>query len=119
MKAAGDLLSWLDPMITASLIVDAVGLYRYREESTCTCTRLLLMKLIGRNDVQSFLIAKKKLITKPEIAIKPAMSVEVRRAESLLLKERRSLIDSGTKRSDIKYIGAKSFNTSRMATLVA
>ena len=93
IEAAAKLLSWLDPMVTTSLIIDSVRLGRYNEKST----RPLLVKLTRSNDVQSILMARKKLATRPKITIKPDMSAEDRRTESLLLKERRSLIDAGTK----------------------
>lgn len=101
IKAAGELLSWLDPVVTTSLITDSVRLGRYSEKNT----RPLLVKLTRSNDVQSILMARKKLATRPNITIKPDMTAEDRRIESLLLKERRSLIDAGTKRSDIKIQG--------------
>ena len=88
LEAAGELLSWLDPLVTTSLVVDLVRLGKYSEDRT----RPLLVKLTRPNDVHSVLMARKKLAARPGIAIKPDMSAEDRKVESLLLRERRSLL---------------------------
>ena len=49
IKAAGELLSWLDPVVTTSLITDLVRLSRYSEKNT----HPLSVKLTHSNDVQS------------------------------------------------------------------
>ena len=91
IEIAGELLLWLDPMLTTSLIVKSFRLGRYSDEKA----RPLLVKLTRPNDVQTILMARKKLASRPEIAIKPDMSVKDRKVESLLLKERRPLINHG------------------------
>ena len=100
IEIVGELLSWLDPIVTTSLIVESFRLGRYSDEKA----RPLLVKLTHPNDVQTILMARKKLASRPEIAIKPDMSVEDRKVESLL-KERRLLIDHGIDRSDIRISG--------------
>ena len=104
IEIAGELLSWLDLIVTTSLIVESFRLGRYSEKA-----RPLLVKLTRPNDVQTILMARKKLDSRPEIAIKPDMSVEDRKVESLLLKEHRLLIDHGTDRSDIRISGNSIF----------
>ena len=105
IEIAGELLSWLDPIVTTSLIVESFRLGRYSDEKA----RPLLVKLTRPNDVQTILMARKTLASRPEIAIKPDMSVEDRKVESLLLKERSPLIDHGTDRSDIRISGNSIF----------
>ena len=84
------------------------------DQSICDCSRLgkftpninrpLLVKLARSNDVASILSNRKKLVDSrhDQISIKPFMSPDERRAESLLLKERRSLISSGTNSKQIR-----------------
>ena len=84
------------------------------DQSICDCSRLgkftpninrpLLVKLARSNDVASILANRKKLVDSrhDQISIKPFMSPDERRTESLLLKERRSLITSGTNSKQIR-----------------
>ena len=98
---AGELLTWLDPLVTTSLIVDSVRLGKYKEDGI----RPLLIRLTRPSDVQSILRERRKLASKPGIGIKPDMTLDERKIESLLLLERRSLINSGATRSSIKISG--------------
>lgn len=50
-------------------------------------------------------MARKNLAVRPDIRIKPDLSAEERKKESLLLMERRSLIDAGVERKDIRMSG--------------
>ena len=70
IEIAGELLSWLDPIVDTFLIVAAFRLGRYSDEKA----RPLLVKLTRPNDVQIILMVRKKLASRPEIAIKPDMS---------------------------------------------
>ncbi len=83
-----------DPVVTDTLIADSFRLGKFKDDRS----RPLLVKL-------TILMSRKKLASKPGIAIKPDLSPEERGIESLLLKERRTLIDSGVVRSVIKLSG--------------
>ena len=101
IEHAGAILSTIDPVITDTLIADSFRLGKFKVDQS----RPLLVKLTRTSDVQSILMGRKKLASKPGIAIKPDLSPEERGIESLLLKERRTLIDSGVARSVIKLSG--------------
>ena len=98
MEAVGDLFTFLDPLVTAQLISDCFRLGKYRKDKT----RPLLVKFARRCDVELILSQRKKLSSKPGIGVKPDMSIDERKVESILLKERRSLINTGVERSSIK-----------------
>lgn len=105
IESAGKLLSTVDPFVTENLICDCFRLGKFQDSRS----RPLLVKLTRPNDVQSILMNRKKLSSSPGFAIKPDMSVEDRKTESLLLKERRTLIDSGVERSTIRISGNSIF----------
>ena len=75
--------------------------------------RPLLVKMTRPNDVQSILSGRRKLADMPGIRIKPDLSPEDRKVESLLLKERRSQINAGVDRSAIRISGASLFVNKR------
>ena len=58
IEAAGELLSWLDPLVSASQILDSLRLGKYSADSDCS----LLMKLSHPNDVQSVLQPGQELL---------------------------------------------------------
>lgn len=64
--------------------------------------RGILVKLSSVRDVSMILANRTKLSDKPNISIKPDMSKDERECESLLLKERRRLLDLGVERKSIK-----------------
>ena len=65
----------------------------------------MLVKLSRSCDVANLLSSRFKLVDHPRIRIKPDLSRRERRIESILLKERRNLIDSGVDRKSIKIKG--------------
>ena len=81
-------------------------------QSICGCTRLgwysndrhrpVLVKLTRSCDVSNILANRGKLSNLLGISIKPLMSHKERNTESILLRERYILINSGTSKSDIK-----------------
>lgn len=74
------------------------------DEGTVTAI-VPFVKLSRSCDAQIVLSNRKKLSSMPGIAIKPDQTPEVRKIESLLLKERRQLINSGVNRGSIKIPG--------------
>ena len=105
LQQAGDLLSSIDPLVSINQISDCFRLGKFQP----TKSRPLLVKLTRSSDVQSILMQRNKLSSKPSNAIKPDKSPEERKVESLLLKERRSLIDAGVERSSIRIKGNSIF----------
>ena len=79
-------------------IRDLLRLGKYRDQSTKPCP--ILVRLTRTIDV-SLLLSKAKSLSK-DIRIKPDMSQEERLIESLLLKERWSLIQSGIEHKVIR-----------------
>ena len=75
---------------------------KYKDDSS----RPLLLKLHRSIDVNIILSGRKSLSSRPDIVIKPDLSPSERKVEQLLLKERRSLINSGVSRGDIKLRGS-------------
>lgn len=67
--------------------------------------RPLLVCLTRRNDVRSILRNKRQLASRPDITIRPDLSPTARKRESILLKERWTLIQSGVARSRLKLRG--------------
>ena len=72
-------------------------------------TRPILVRLTRACEVQSILSQRYKLSQSPGISIKPDLSQEERAIESLLLKERKALIVSGTERKSIRIRGSTLF----------
>ncbi len=64
-------------------------------------SRPLLVKLLRTTEVSAILSNRSKL-TKSKVYIKPYMTPSERNSESILLKERKSLISSGANPKDIK-----------------
>ena len=52
------------------------------------------------SDVQSILMGRENIVSRPGFGIKPDLSADDRKIESLLLKDRRSLIVSGVERKN-------------------
>ena len=85
-------------------IRDCQRLGKYLE----TKHRPILVKLSRSCDVTSMLSSRAKLARRPGISIKPDMTKEERKTESIesiLLQERKKLIQSGTTSSFIKLRG--------------
>ena len=76
-------------------------LYKTRQVPN-DCHRPVLVKLTHSCDVSNILANLDKLSNLPGISIKPQMSPKERNTESILLRERYILINSGTSKSDIK-----------------
>ena len=87
----------------------------FSEHSLCDCSRLgrfnvshnrpILVKFSRSRDVVSLLSNRYKLASTKGFFIKPLMSRDERRIESILLKKRRDLITSGVSSSQIKLRG--------------
>ena len=67
--------------------------------------RPILVKLTRSCDVSTILSNGSRLVSYPGIAIKPVLSKEQQEVESVLLCERRKLINSDVKRKDIRIRG--------------
>ena len=93
--------SALDMNVTSASIRDCVGLGKFKENHT----HPVLVKFVRSSDVSSILNNRKNLSIMPDITIKPDLSPKERRVESLLLKERRILINSGVNRSKLRLRG--------------
>ena len=65
-----------------------------------------MVSLLRISDAQSILSHRRQLASKPGIRIRPDLSLEERKTQSILLKERWSLIQAGTERSLIRITGA-------------
>ena len=98
IENVGDVLSSVDSSVTADRIIDCTRLGKYNEERT----RPLLVKLLRTSDAQAILAGRKLLASRPGVFVKPDLPAEQRRVESILLKERWSLINSGISRSRIR-----------------
>ena len=96
-----DILSLVEPSVTSNSIRDFFRLGKFNEDKV----RPILVKFIRAHEVASVLANRKLLASMPGISIKPDLPPEERRVQSLLLKERRSLINSGVDRTVIKIIG--------------
>ena len=91
----------LAPGISLHSIRDCVRLGKY---NSVHC-RPLLVKLTSTREVSTILANRAKLVSNPTISIKPDMTKHERVVESVLLKERRSLINSGLARKSIRIRG--------------
>ena len=91
-------LSEIDDEIRSSAFKDIYRLGKFADNRTKP--RPLLVKFLRSIDASNVLRNKTKL--KPGIFLKPDMSAEERAKESLLLKERWSLIQKGVERKRIK-----------------
>lgn len=93
------ILSDLNNDIQANSIRDSLRLGKFKKDQTRP--RPLLLKLNRVIDVITVLSNRSSLKDK-SITVKPDMTLEERQIDSLLLKERWSLIQSGVDKSDIK-----------------
>ncbi len=103
VKEVADTIHKIDPALSSQSVCDCTRLGRYSTEKT----RPILAKLSKSYEVANILANRRKLSESPGISIKPFFSKKERTAESVLLKERWKLIDSGTNRSCIKIQGKK------------
>lgn len=101
LDEVSQILSTVDPSMSSNSIHDYFRLGKYDPEKV----RPILVKFIRSYDVASILSNRRNLASLPGISIKPDLTPEERKVESLLLKERRSLIDAGVERRDIQLKG--------------
>ena len=101
IKAVSSVLVSAHPSITEHSFRDCFRLGKY---STDRC-RPLLVTLSRSSDVFTILGNRRSLADHPGISVKPDLSPDDRRIESLLLKQRRVLISSGTNSKDIRLHG--------------
>ena len=94
------------PSLAKISVRDCRRLGKYSE--TSLRPRLLLVTLTKSSEVYDIL-AKKYFLAKENIFFKPDLSPADRQVESILLKERRSLINTGTNSKSIKLRGDKLF----------
>ena len=102
LKSVADILSSVDTQVSQLSIRDNYRLGKYQPDRS----RPILVKMTRSSEVSSILSNRRKLTSQPGIFIKADLTPKERFIESLLLKERRSLIDSGIDRSDIKIRGS-------------
>ena len=95
------ILSSLDGSIQSQSIKDCFRLGKFSPSSSRP--RPILIKFVRAADVAS-IFSKKRNLTHP-YSIKPDMPRDQRLLESVLMKERWSLIQSGTSRKDIRIKG--------------
>lgn len=98
MTNVGEVLSTIDPLVSETSICDCFRLGRFSDDKI----RPVLVKLIRAVDVMSVLSNRRKLASLPGISIKPDLPPHERQVESLLLKERWSLIQNGVPKNSIK-----------------
>lgn len=96
-QSALSTLSTLLPSLSDQSICDCIRLGRYNPVKH----RPLLVKLTRSCDV-NIILSSRSSLGESTISIKPVMSKHEKFTESLLLKERKSLIESGVSRKDIK-----------------
>ena len=96
-KSAGAVLSSIES-ITDQSIRDCFRLGKYSPD----CNRPLLVHLNRSCHVVVILSKRRKLASSPTIRIKPALSLNERMAEKLLLMEHRRLIGAGIDHKQIK-----------------
>jgi len=97
-EAVVSILSKVDGQVNGNSVRDCFRLGKYVNGKR----RPILTRLVRSCDVQSILSKRSRLKDLPSIRIKPDMSKQERKVESLLLKERRQLINSGQDRKSIK-----------------
>ena len=102
-------LSSIYPTVDDTSVRDCFRLGKYNTDST-NRSRPLLVKLTRSRDVTNILLNRYKLSDHPGIRIKrPDLSRKERLIESILLKERRNLIDTGVDSKSIKLKGNSLF----------
>lgn len=99
------ILNEIDQLITHQSLRDARRLGKYKESNH----RPILVQFTRVSDVTLILSQRSKLSNFPSISIKADLTRSERAIESLLLKERRSLITSGIDRKLIKIRGNSIF----------
>ena len=104
-ESVSSIVNAVDSDISGHSIRDCTRLGKFSESHTRP--RPILVKLNCKRDVISILTNRTKLAT--GIFVKPDMSLQERKVEALILKERRSLINSGTDSKHIKIRGNSLF----------
>ena len=104
-ESVSSIVNAVDSGISGHSIRDCTRLGKFSESHTRP--RPILVKLNCKRDVISILTNRTKLAT--GIFVKPDMSLQERKVEALILKERRSLINSGTDSKHIKIRGNSLF----------
>ena len=99
IQSSVSILSKLNDDIQANSVRDSFRLDKFKKNQTCPLP--LLLKLNQVIDEISVL-SNRTSIKNENITIKPDMTPEEKQVESLLLKERWSLMKSGVSKSDIK-----------------
>lgn len=100
-STAADVLASINDKLSEHSIRDCQRLGKYCE----TKKRPLLVKLTRSCDVTSILSKRSKLVDRPGLSIKPDMTKEERKIQSILLQERRKLIQSGESSQHVKLRG--------------
>ena len=96
-----DVIRKLDDSIPDHSIQDCTRLGKFSEEKS----RPILVKMSHSCEVSSILAQRRKLKDSPGITIKPDLSLTDRRIDSILLKERWNLMQSGISRDQIRIKG--------------
>ena len=99
IESSVSILSKLNDEIRANSVRDSFRLGKFKKDQTRP--RPLLLKLNRAIDVITVL-SNRSSVEDKSIIIKPDMTPDEKQVESLLLKERWSLMESGTNKSDIK-----------------
>ena len=111
LNKAVSLLSGLDNSINSQSVKDEFRLGKFSAENQKP--QPLLVKFIRAADATSVLSKRGSLRSSP-IFIKPNMSPTEKKSESMLLKERWSLIQSGVPRDAIKIHGSRLFVSNKL-----
>lgn len=106
----------LDPSISSQSIQDCTRLGKYSEDRC----RPLLVKLSRSCEVSSLLSKRRKLKGTPRVSIKPDMSPEERKIDSLLMRKRWELSETmGIAKENIKIRGKSIYvNNSKFGSIV-
>ena len=91
------------PEISQQSVRDCSRLGKYSQDHQRP--RPVLVRLTRTCEVASILSNRRKLASTPDISIKPHMSFKEKQIESILLRERRALIDNGIDKKSIKLRG--------------
>ena len=100
-EAVSSIIQSVDDKVTEQSIRDCLRLGKY---SSTRC-RPILVRLSRSCEASSILANRYKLSTNPGVSIKPDMTRQERSIESILLIERRKLINSGTDKGSINIRG--------------
>lgn len=103
VKQVTEILVKVNPELPSQSVCDCTRLGKYSSENKRP--RPILVKLSRSHEVTSILDSRRKLSAYPGISIKPLLTKEELSIESILLKERWKLINSGNNRSCIKMKG--------------